>query len=810
MSERDYWTHINAHLKKNEVVTCMLVDCNFKTNILGSFKSHKSRKHRSYSLNDFKPGIVVSATAAHPESPSNSFDDDIGEDAQPGTSAEVPNDLPDVIEHSLAAALLKLEHFCNVSSKAISDFLVELNHLTDSLSKSYVEGVLVNIFQKHKLQVDRAVIEEIISSLCSASPLNKAIEKGGPLSSAYQRKQYYKAKFNIVEPVQYILDAKENKTFQYISILESLQVLLSRKDIVDKIVSNHEIQRKTESGNEILYRSYKDGQHCKENGLFSEKDLSLSITLYADDFEVCNPLGTSRKTHKLCAVYWVLNNLPPGSQSSLSSIFLAILCKTNNVKSFGYEKVLEPLLRDLRSLEVDGIFVTQLNKSLKGAVQTIVADNLGAHGIAGFVENFTGPFICRFCTAQSADIQSHEVRSGIFSLRKKETHETHVKTALDSGSSVFGVKRACPFTKALSYFHVLSGYPPDIAHDLFEGIVPVEISHCLTLLISKKYITLDDLNSSILHFPYKGTDKTNKPHPLPQNLSGRKSIGGNAHENWCLLRLLPFLIGPKIPEHEPAWQILLDLKHIAELVVAPVHSDESIAFLESKVSDHRQRYQEVFPNNKLLPKHHYIEHYSQLIKLFGPLVGLWTMRFEAKHNFFLKIVKHSSCFKNVPFSLAVKYQFMIGYHLSSPNIDKPVLEVSDASTVPLELLKEELAQAFKQRNPYASEINLAKNVWSKGIQYRTGMIVAHGSFGGLPEFGEIHQICILQQRLFFVLKLLCGWYCEHYGAFQLTPSPVRELAVVEVSELVDEYPLAAYVVGGVRMVTLKRSICVYR
>lgn len=41
------------------------------------------------------------------------------------------------------------------------------------------------------------------------------------------------------------------------------------------------------------------------------------------------------------------------------------------------------------------------------------------------------------------------------------------------------------------------------------------------------------------------------------------------------------------------------------------------------------------------------------------------------------------------------------------------------------------------------------------------MIVAYGSCGGLPEFGEIHQICILQQGLFFVLKLLCGWYCEH-------------------------------------------------
>lgn len=62
----------------------------------------------------------------------------------------------------------------------------------------------------------------------------------------------------------------------------------------------------------------------------------------------------------------------------------------------------------------------------------------------------------------------------------------------------------------------------------------------------------------------------------------------------------------------------------------------------------------------------------------------------------------------------------------------------------------------------------------------------------------------------FVLKLLCGWYCEHYGAFELTPSPARELVLVEVCELVDEYPLAAYLVGCARMVTLKRSVCVLR
>lgn len=40
----------------------------------------------------------------------------------------------------------------------------------------------------------------------------------------------------------------------------------------------------------------------------------LSLILYIDDFEVCNPLGTSRKIHKVTAVYWVLENFPAHAQ----------------------------------------------------------------------------------------------------------------------------------------------------------------------------------------------------------------------------------------------------------------------------------------------------------------------------------------------------------------------------------------------------------------------------------------------------------------------------------------------------------------
>ena len=182
-------------------------------------------------------------------------------------------------------------------------------------------------------------------------------------------------------------------------------------------------------------------------------------------------------------------------------------------------------------------------------------------------------------------------------------------------------------------FIFTQGYPPDIVHDLFEGVVPVEIALCIGVLISKKYFSLNTLNELILNFPYKWGDRTNRPHIIPRTYASTKTIGGNAHENWNLLRLLPFIIGDLIPEAEPAWLVLLDLKEIVELAVAPFHNKETLAYLDCKITEHRDKYLELFPA-RLLPKHHFLEHYPQMIECFGPLVGQWTMRFEAKHSFF--------------------------------------------------------------------------------------------------------------------------------------------------------------------------------
>lgn len=183
---------------------------------------------------------------------------------------------------------------------------------------------------------------------------------------------------------------------------------------------------------------------------------------------------------------------------------LIALINSNDVKVYGYEKVLEPFITDLITLEQHWIFVEKLGENLKGILLCVIDDNLGAHSIAGFVESFSGRCACRFCTADRLEIQGKEAGAGGFSLRTEEIHTNHLKTPDENSlNNCYSVKTKYVLSEKLTTFNVTCGFPPDVVHDLFEGIVPVEISLCLTVFSSKNCFTLDTLNKAIEDFPYK-------------------------------------------------------------------------------------------------------------------------------------------------------------------------------------------------------------------------------------------------------------------------------------------------------------------
>lgn len=68
-----------------------------------------------------------------------------------------------------------------------------------------------------------------------------------------------------------------------------------------------------------------------------------------------NPLGSSKKKHKILAVYLTLTDILPHNRSAIVQMQLVLLCKEQDFKYFGMDKVFEPLIKDLKALEETGI-----------------------------------------------------------------------------------------------------------------------------------------------------------------------------------------------------------------------------------------------------------------------------------------------------------------------------------------------------------------------------------------------------------------------------------------------------------------------
>lgn len=214
------------------------------------------------------------------------------------------------------------------------------------------------------------------------------------------------------------------------------------------------------------------------------------------------------------------------------------------------------------------MFIEVLDKLVKGTVFCASADNLGAHSLAGFQVAFSVENFCRFCCISQDQIAIVEPRN--FQLRTVMQYDAFVEELKLSDrpkQCVKGVKSSCALSR-LSYFHPVSGFPPDILHDLFEGVIQVELCLCLKELIRKGFITLNGLNNRIIQFPYKFSDNVNKTQPITKTSLASGKMKGDGHENWTLLRLLPLTIGDYIPEQDPSWEILMDLKVIVEIVLS--------------------------------------------------------------------------------------------------------------------------------------------------------------------------------------------------------------------------------------------------
>lgn len=62
---------------------------------------------------------------------------------------------------------------------------------------------------------------------------------------------------------------------------------------------------------------------------------------------------------------------------------------------------------------------------------------------------------------------------------------------------LYGLKEACPLT--FTGFLPIEHLPPDVMHDIYEGVLPFVLRHTLCCLITSGMFSLSDLNDAVLN-----------------------------------------------------------------------------------------------------------------------------------------------------------------------------------------------------------------------------------------------------------------------------------------------------------------------
>ena len=143
-----------------------------------------------------------------------------------------------------------------------------------------------------------------------------------------------------------------------------------------------------------------------------------------------------------------------------------------DVKTYGYDKIMRPIVDDLKELETTGLTINSdvYNGTVKASIAQITGDNLGVNGICGFIESFVGNYYCRHCKMHREDAWFAPVES-VPLVRTEEEYEADVGNINPSET---GVKASCLLNE-VDNFHVVKNFAPDIMHDLLEETCALEV-----------------------------------------------------------------------------------------------------------------------------------------------------------------------------------------------------------------------------------------------------------------------------------------------------------------------------------------------
>ena len=781
---------IHGNCFKNNV-PCYQNGCFRTFKYTWSLKRHFQKEHNALLIpNDDANQAYLQENGADDDSESS----DGGENEEPHQAEAAELDTGTIVMKS-AQFLCQLRSKSSITATTVS--------LVQQACADLVSDVVDCIRNKVQVLATDLGVDEGNNSLQDLNAsLNNLQEPFSEVNTDYKLKQFFKRSEYFVEPKSVDLPGEEyrqitdqetgvvrqipfTKNFQYVPLRPLLKMVLSRPGVMEAIM-----QQQQRQNNDGILQDFSDGALFKRYNAYRDKIL---ILLYQDDVELANPLG-SRK-HKIGLIYMTVKSLPSKFNSAMSQIYLVAAYDMNDSKVYGIDAILRPIIDDLKSLEEDGLNIeTRVFSGNVGiAVAQVVGDNLGVHGLLGFVESFSANFPCRRCKMPKEDIRMQCVENQAL-LRNEDNYREDIAT---NDVSRTGIRRQSIFNE-LGVFHVTRNFAPDIMHDLLEGVCMWDMKLVINELVHNGAFTLDTFNGRITSYDYGFADISNKPSCFTDKdiRSPFTAASQTASQMWCLMRHFCLMMGDCVEEGNEYWEVILALLQCMDIIFSPSNTIEETYYLKHLIRDHHEMYAETL-GAQLKPKHHFMLHYPKAIREIGPLVQFWAMRFEGKHQYF-KQIGHVNCnFRNIPLSLASKHQMQLCYTQNSmKSIQESEEEIGPGNATVLASMENgEVLSDLLNGYPLFDDVFVTSWIKISGTTYRKGMImVIKGCTDEHdPTFGKIHEVLVLAECevKLIIEKWFTVGFSRHLHAYEARPCEPRELVSYDIEQLPYYHPLHA-------------------
>lgn len=550
--------------------------------------------------------------------------------------------------------------------EGIPNKLIALN-LTQDKYKT-VFGILHELLMKSECLCAKISENSPDDKCASKAGFGHVMKKLKSIDTEYKLKKELKLHPMYVEPKELAIDLKWKKpkmndetqisshslaqtTYQFVSPIKTLEACFSNEHF-----KNSYFEYNLEKKHECVPGVYQDfccGSMCKSKKIFDDP-LSLKIQIGTDDFEICCPLKSKAVIHKICGTHMQIRNMPLEYKAKLDNIYLVALCETSNIKpsDITYDFIARKIVEEMRHLEENGIIVG--DKTIRGSISDVAADNLGANTISGYTECFVANYSCRHCecSKDECQVQTAEIQT---KMRTRENYRRNVATAeglqKPDLKRTKGIKRKCSFNE-LKYYHIIDNVSVDLMHDFNEGVISYALHDFFQNITEGRILTMGEIQSRIRDFSYSNVHKYNTPSLVSLEKS---HLNQNATQFYCLMIHMPFIFHYIQQQILLYWEPIRTLLECMQIVYSETITECEIVMLERRVSEHLLSVQEV-NKRSLTMKHHFMTHYPNSIRKMGTPVKSWTMLLEAKHKVFTEIAKSKKNFINVCLTMAKCHQ----------------------------------------------------------------------------------------------------------------------------------------------------------